>query len=544
MKTSFIFTFLILVTLATKPAFSAGEIKPGSLDSLANAVGLSSPAIPDRAKLRPLKIAILDNGFSGFVAALGNTIPSGTQLRKGPIAVDPKTEEGHGLKIAEIFSNLMDRTEVQYDLHLFQAFGYSNLQSAIDTAIIEKFDLILYSQVWEYGGNGDGQGFINALVSNATSKGITWVNASGNFGKSTYRAAISRKTDDWAALPGPNNSVQIRCAKNEGGVCHLRVVLTWNSFSNDVNAGTDKDLDLVLTDDILTVVQTAGLKQKTSVRAGETGVSLYPREIVEADVKPGLYYIRAKMRSQNFTSTDELRITSSGDFTEMINRTEGETLLAPADNSSVITIGAFDSDMSGLSRKLLRPDLSAISLIETDDGAQFKGSSNSAAAYAARIAFEISKHTSVDRPYLDRAAILQVARGGSARPLPPVASPPPAPSQPAANASRGLASTTGACYVYIALPLTTPEAHKMLRDGGSAVATVTGNKVFIEENPFVRAARLGIPVNGLTQGLSNVILAADVSGFFAVPLSRRKDLGRDAVEFVQAPQGASYCPIR
>jgi hypothetical protein len=536
---------LLFGLLTSHSAQAAGEIRIESLDALANAVGLSNPTATSGTKLRPLKVAIFDNGFQGFNDALGTTIPEHTRLRKGPVAVDPATEQGHGLKIAEIFSNLMDRTEVPYELHLFQAFGYSNLQSAIDTAIVEKFDLVLYSQVWEYAGNGDGEGFINQLVSNATARGITWVNASGNFGKSTYRAAVTRTDDDWARLPGPNQSVQIRCAKNAGNVCHLRVVLAWNSFSNDVNIGTDKDLDLVLTDDTLTVVKTAGLAQKKIVKPEDQGASLYPREIVEVDVKPGLYYARVKIRSQNFSKADELRLTSSGDFTQMLNPTLGETLLAPADNPSVITVGAFDAEETGMSRKLLRPDLSAISLIELEDGALFKGSSQSAAAYAARIAFEISKHTTPDQPHLDRASVLQLARGGTPRPKPlPTAEPTRGGGTSAVNSNSGLGSTTGSCYVYVALPLTTPGARKMLRDGGFAVATVTGNKVFIDENPFVRAARMGIIIDGAPQNFMGSILAADVSGFFAVPIARRQELGPDAVEFVQTPRAATYCPIR
>ena len=389
-------------TTAPEPA---GQIKAESLNALARSVGVVTTSSPARTPRR-LRVAILDNGFRGFSEALGSTIPAGTKLRRGPIAIDPKLEEEHGLKMAEIFSGLMDKTDVPYDLHLFQALGYTNLETAVETLILENFDLVLYSQVWEYGGFGEGQGFINALVSRATSRGILWMNAAGNFAKSTFISRVERGADDWALLPGPNQSIQIRCYRNETGFCPIRLVLAWNSFSNDVNQGTDKDLDLVLSDDTLTVLKTGGLVQKRSIVPGTRGVSIYPREIVETKLKPGLYFARVKIRSSNFTASDRLRLTVSGTSVELLNKTEGETLLAPADNLSVISVGASDTQRSSFSQSTARPELRSPSLIETDRNLAFKGSSNASAAYAARAATELAR-----RGKLSREEMLNVIYG-------------------------------------------------------------------------------------------------------------------------------------
>jgi hypothetical protein len=516
-----------------------------TLDTLAEAVGIGNRSA-QLAGPRKIKVAVLDNGFRNFAKARGTTIPESTRLRTGPKVINPATEESHGTKIAEILTNLLDRTGIKYELHLFQSFGISNMSAAVDSVIKEKFDLVLYSQVWEYGGNGDGAGFINRLVNRATASGVTWVNATGNFAKSTYRAPVERTLDDWAYLPGPNGSVQIRCYKNKKNACNLHVALTWNSFPDDPKFGTDRDLDLVLTDDTSKILHVSGKIQKKTIGAEENGVSLYPFEIIEAVVTPGVYYARVKIRSSNFQKFDELKILSSGDFTEMLNRTEGETLLPPADNASVISVGAFDTNKSSYSRSRGRPDLSAPSLIKTADGSTYKGSSNSAAAYAARIAVELSRVKSIDRE-----SMIITLRGGTPRPRQTTrgvlagggATRPNEPS--AANSGTFLDSTEPGCYVFHALTLTFPHVQKLLRQGGVVVDTVSGPKVFIDENPFTRASRLDLDVElQNADGTAGSILVADANGLFATSVRQRASLAADTVEFVRTPQGARFCRLR
>src|SRR5690606_5114880 len=108
------------------------------------------------------------------------------------------------------------------ELHLYHTYGYSNLKAAVEDAIKRKVDIVLYSQTWEYGGNFNGRGFINALVNKALDSGILWINNAGNFGRSTFNAPVRSGKDSWVELPGKNSSVEIRCAKNPLGKCSLR----------------------------------------------------------------------------------------------------------------------------------------------------------------------------------------------------------------------------------------------------------------------------------------------------------------------------------
>jgi hypothetical protein len=257
------------------------------------------------------------------------------------------------------------------------------LKAAVQTVVDEDFDIVLYSQVWEYGGNGDGMGFINSLVNQATSNGVIWINAAGNFGNATYFAPIQILADEWSFLPSPNNGVRVRCRENKTDKCNLRAVLSWNDFKNEPEIGTTKDLDLVLSDDTMKVIRSGGLEQVAT--GGAPGTSLYPREIVEAELKPGLYELRVKARSKNFAkSVDNLRIVTSGDYLEQIDVTTAfETLLAPADNLTVITVGANDSEKSSASARMGKPEVSFESVVQLKNGDSFKGSSNSAAMAAA-----------------------------------------------------------------------------------------------------------------------------------------------------------------
>lgn len=509
MKNLIFFSFVTLIAISFIRNAEAAPIEAASLDRLAREIGMH--AIAGRA-ISPVKIAILDNGFKGVTANLGT-------LHTGPVAVDPNLEEEHGTKMAEIVQGLLKRAGVTAEVHLYSAFGYSNFEAAVNAVAQEKFDVVLYSQVWEYGGNGDGRGFINAVVNRALDQGVLWINAAGNFGAGTLRTAVTKGTDDWAKLPGVNDSAVIRCQPQTGSSCRARLVLSWNSFSDDVKAGTDKDLDLVLTDDTLRIVQTAGLQQKVAIAPTDSGASLYPREIIEAELKPGTYFARVKIRSNNFSAgRDELRLTVSGDFVTLETKTSGETLLAPADNSRVITVGASDSELSSSSRLLKKPDILAPSLIKTNDGLQYKGSSNAAAAVAARAT-------------LERALDKNLTREQLVRKLKTISS---------STTQTRFGPTGPGCYQLDVLRSAASHLRQMALEGGVIVQTTDGQKMFMDEDPFARAARLGLAVAPWRGRGEGGRLMGDVSGLFEYGNSASP---RDAIEFVLTPINAVICPL-
>lgn len=547
--------FFVLLCFLSTVAFAL-ELTPESpfrnLNSLSRELGMS--AYTQATRLSPRKtarIAILDNGFNGYEAEIGKTLPANTTYHAGPIA-PPTPQESHGLYMAQMVSGLLTASnsspQLPFELHLFAASGYTNLAAAIEHVSNEKFDVVLYSQVWEYGGNGDGHGFINSLVNKATQAGVLWINAAGNYHTLTYHSGITRTQDDWAKLPGPNESVRLRCLKHatpkgsdksgkadQSGKCHIRLVLSWNDFKDDPSLGTDKDLDLVLTDDTLGIVQASTLQQKLQVPDGERGSSKYPREIIEADVKPGLYYARVKIRSANFAQRDQLTLLASGDFIEMVDASSDETLLNPADNASVITVGAADSPHSGRSRRLRKPELIFPSIIELNNGDKYLGTSNSAAMVAAATAV-----VRMMKPEATRADLLRLLADGRGAPR---GDRDPGQDQPAQGGRGfplemlGFFPTNGVCFSEAVIATPYPHLQPLLRDGGRPVQTTAGIKIFVAFDPLTR-------ISGLRRFQPNDMIVVDSRGYTILPRASATRLGSGVYEVVETPLGQSLCSDR
>lgn len=527
-----VFSVIASLTLSvTDPTWAAtreevGEttIKSVSLDELSQNAGMTVFQGPRTT--RPIKIAVLDDGFKGFESAKGDTLPANTRLRENQNPVAADKEDIHGLKMAEIVAGLLNRAKVPYELHLFPSFGYGRLKNSVETVVNEGFDVVLYALVWQDGGNGDGRGFINQLVNRATSRGVLWVNASGNFARRLYEAPVERGEDDLVLLPGPNSSVQIRCMKNPKNKCSTRIMLSWNSFPENVEDGTDKDLDLVLTDDFMKFVAGGGLIQKLKIPAGERGSSLYPRETIIADLKPGLYYLRAKIRGGTFTAKDRLRISVSGDFMKVIDNTPGETIFAPADNTGVIVVGAADSKESSYSKKMRRPDLAIPAKIETEEGIHYDGSSNASAAMASRVALEVAKMR-VRNEVPTRRAVLAAIRDTDM-----------SSDASVANFDSGATATTQeGCYRLSRYRTNSADVKRILREGAVVVETTMGIKAFLDEEPATRIKRLGFATNA-TYGVWG-----DNEGLFTKDGTTGYRLNQDAIEFLRTPKNIKLCPL-
>ncbi len=547
--------FIFLVTIAASAM--ALQLPPviGNLREIASRIGIHRyQASPFH---KAVKIAILDNGFRGAQTEIGKSLPQETIIHAGPVAVDVQQEDEHGRVMAQIIAALLSQTPgLRYELHLYSAYGYSNFSAAVSSVIVEHFDVVLYSQVWEYGGNNDGRGFINAQVDRATKAGVLWINAAGNFATSTYRSALVPSSDDWVKLPGPNDSVQIRCAKSDtGNTCPLRAVLSWNDFKDDVKVGTDKDLDLVLTDDTLRIVASSALIQMKHIPdPAPPGASLYPREIVETLLQPGLYNLRAKIRSHNFNSrTDKIAITVSGPGIDLLNRTRGESILPPADNSSVITVGADDTEISSTSTVLRKPELVTLSRLQLVEGggspsAAFIGSSNSAAYVAALASVLVGLNPGLDRAHLLRLLkSSMVASGGQT--FPPGLPPQPLPPQVDQETGRGLPVETldflptghsGAvdggqrCFIPTRLPFYPSALTGILAHGGRAVETTRGIKIFTPYDPFAAVGVIAVSPDDM--------LVVDANGFEPLPRSNQPYLIPGSYEVVQIPAGEIICP--
>lgn len=363
-----------------------------------------------------IKIAVLDYGFGKYEKEKGYTIPENTQLKMRPQDKGVLDEHNtHGLVMAQIITQYMtnnyERWSFAPELYLYKADGYSNFEWAIEDAIATGIDIILHSIVIEYGGNYDGRGFFNSLVNRAIQAGIIWVNASGNFGQTTYNARVNFLEDsNWVEFEGlENNALPIQCdlsqEKKRNKKCSVRIVLSWDDFKNEPLVGSTKDLDLFLYDKNFEKVIASDMTQieYNDKRSGDAGATLYPREIIETEIPNGISYVKVRAKTDNFSSRDTLRITADGDNIIFPHRDREENLLNPADNPYVITVGE-DTERSSVSKLLKKPEIIAPSLVKGDDGRKYRGSSNAAATVAAGIGLMKKLN-----PYLDREEILNLA---------------------------------------------------------------------------------------------------------------------------------------
>jgi hypothetical protein len=382
-------------TLFSAPVFATKIPEITNMAEIAKALKLDT--FKNKKFSRKIKIAVLDNGFNGWEAEKGKGLPQNTEYRQGAASDADKIETPsfHGLFMAMMLVRVIKESKVDadYELVLFNSYGYTKFADAVDTVVKEQFDLVLYSQVWEFGGNGDGKGFINTIVAKATEAGVIWINAAGNFGRLTRLAPVVSKSEndgDFVTFTDKkgkaSDGVTITCAAPAKSKCQLRLVLSWNDFKDDKDLGTDKDLDLILLNSKNVVVKASDLNQGLTANPTDPKSSVVPRELIELEVDPGTYKARVKLKSRNFDAAkDKLRVTASGVGVDLRNPDIGETLLPPGDQAGVIVIGASDDIQTSSSVTMKRPDIYLKSVVKLKDGSAPFSTSN-AAALAAGVA--------------------------------------------------------------------------------------------------------------------------------------------------------------
>ncbi len=460
-----------------------------------------------------VKVAILDKGFYGYQDEIGRGLPNDTHYSAGPVESPADLKVQHGLVMAQLVTALMKSP----DLYLYNAYGYSNLKAAIKDLTAKKVDLVLYSEVWEFGGNRDGKGFINALVNKALDQGITWINAAGNFETTTFISNIQTIDQDWVQLPDQNHSLKIVCENQRGEKCPLRVVLSWNDFKDDPAVGTDKDLDLALTDDFLNIIETSAQKQTSDPKEQRPGYSSYPRETIVTEIKAGTYFLRVKNRSQNFDSNDELIITADGDGLSMPNHSKGKSILNPADNSRVVTVGALDSDRSSYNYDLNKPNLLTMSSVKTSDG-EFRGSSNAAAFVAGAIGLVKSRQP--DRSLEDILSESSLSGWNDRQRGLPLY-------------WLGFGATMGRCFSTYPTTDLPQQILDAVNVGGVYVQTTAGNRVMTPYDPILLE-------NSLVRYQPNDLILTSPEGYKMAPRNSPY-VPFGWVEVFQTPQEATLC---
>lgn len=383
------------------------------VEAVRKTLGLS-PAYDPVKNLADVKIAVLDYGFDG-VDGKRPYLPADTVVvehydadfvRRHDLG-DPNYTKGfeagnaHGRMMAQIVWGTTGAKPDGPKFYLLNANGPTMFRRAVRYAIEAKVDVILFAAVFEGAGNYDGNGPYAAVVDAAVDAGIVWVNAAGNFGGRVVNAPVRVRRDGFLDLGKDGTGVAFRNRLDENTVT---VTLTWNDYRAQEDAGTTKDLDLVVEDADGNVLGRGELKQiEAEADAGE-GKSLNPRERVVltalgASEKP--YRIRVLHKGGTFADTDRLRLLVTASRTtpvpdpkgqgtlppvELVGATRSREIFPPADHPRVVTVGdaTLESSIGPTADGRLKPDvLIPDSRAAFTNGDGSTGSSNAAAYFAA-----------------------------------------------------------------------------------------------------------------------------------------------------------------
>jgi len=386
MKSFSLLSLVLIFSFATS-AYASTEV--ANADQLRQKLGLAaySSIIPSAT----LKIAILDNGFEGYAPGQG-LLPDSAEVIKG--THNPEALTNHGLGMAQIVWAMTGKNAQGPKFYLVNTNGFSNFKSAVDFVIQNKVDIVLYSQVWPFGSNFDGKGFINAQVNRATSAGAIWINAAGNYQNMIYNGEITSQVgaDHFLKFDG-TSTLHFENKLDDNAVT---LTLSWTDFQDSEDYHSNKDLDLFVYDSTGKQVASSELIQHGEAPPADgspSQLSSYARETISLPtLGRGKYTVKVLMKSDNFVSTDRMRLLIDNDQPGSViftDHTQGYEIMPPADNASVLTIGER-SEVSALGPTLdgrAKPDaLIDDATVSFTNGLQTRGSSNAAALFTGIVA--------------------------------------------------------------------------------------------------------------------------------------------------------------
>lgn len=363
--------------------------------------GISSYVLSSKVQrsLPSVKVAVLDNGFGDLgqnFSEVSTYLPVSTQVIEyypkemnekfslnPSFKGNPLSSSQHGLMMAQIVWSLSGSLAKGPQFYLLNANGYTNFTRAVRYAIEQDVDIILYSQNWEYGGNFDGKGFINKVVNDATSAGILWVNAAGNYAGKVWNSKITLKDGNILKLKNGDDKVEFEVGLDENT---STLTVAWQDFFNDSQKAATTDLDIDIVDVNGKVHATSNLSQVNTGADDKRKPTLYAREKVSFKLDKGRYFIKVKYVSGDVGSKNiRLYLNSENEGAKISNILREQEVMIPADNPNVITVGdnSIASAMGPTLDNRSKPDLiMPESLATFSSGLTTSGTSNAAAYYA------------------------------------------------------------------------------------------------------------------------------------------------------------------
>ncbi len=400
-----------------------------------------------------VKVAVLDYGFDGIgggraylpanALLVADYDPESVQ-RWGlgdPLFRKPlEPLNRHGRVMAQIIWGVTGARPEGPRFYLLNANGPTMLRRAVRYAIEQDVNIILFSNVFEGAGNGDGHGPIDRIVDEAIGAGIIWINAAGNDGGWVYEGPVRVLPDGYLRLRNGSDVASLRF-RNRLDENRLTITLNWNDYRDTEDAGTDKDLDLYVEDPAGRRIGAAE-KVQIQVKAADTrpgptetaNQSRNPRErLVLNDLAASpevaadpeyTYRIRVRVRRGKFGAGDRVRISLAPEHdaymppgstmprpaVEFLDASNQGEVSPPADHPLVLTVGDLSpvSSLGPTADGRRKPDVVLQdSRTYLSDGQVSTGSSN-AAAYVAGVVAVLK----AAEPRLATRHLLRISQAG------------------------------------------------------------------------------------------------------------------------------------
>ena len=394
---------------------------PGPSARLLNAaevrtqLGLTSVK-PSPAKLAAMKIAVLDFGFEGVDPKKLNFPPGSAIVEQYPPEWvkannlgDPDYQKGfepgnaHGRLMAQATWAVTGGDSQGPAFLLLNANGPTMFRRAVRHAVEQGAQIILFSGHFEGGGNGDGRGPINAVVDEAVRAGVVWINAAGNHHGRVFNGPITPGKDGFVTF-GPTQKPALTFV-NRLDENTFTITMTWNDYGAQEDAGTAKDLGLIVETAAGKEIGRADLKQVAGDKPAADGETRNPRErLVLPALGAGTYRIRVMGNGGTFEAKDRLRILLSPSRSDpyphpttekptdpvvFADQTNAEEIYPPADHPRVLTVGEASSNsaVGPTTDRRLKPDLVLPTLpAKWSNGEVSAGTSYSAAYFTGVVA--------------------------------------------------------------------------------------------------------------------------------------------------------------
>jgi subtilisin family serine protease len=189
----------------------------------------------------PVKVAILDLGFTGYEALLGTELPANVTARS--FRSDRRMDTNvHGTACAEIVHDMAPDAQ----LYLVNFSNDLEQHLAVDWMIAQGVNIISYSIGWVNAGDGKGTGPITADVEKAAAAGITWCSAAGNDAKVHWEGTFAdSNSNGYHNFPDNDEFLYIDLQPQDD----VWVSLNWDDWGtwNGIDySGSSNDYDLVL----------------------------------------------------------------------------------------------------------------------------------------------------------------------------------------------------------------------------------------------------------------------------------------------------------